>query len=62
MGDPPVARKCDTTGLEPHRNGGNTGPKFNLGWIREMAASSLGKLDEPQNPAYGFHSNEGRVA
>ena len=62
MGDPPVAHKCNTPGLEPHRNGGNTGPKLAFGWVREMAASSSGKLDEPQNPAYGFHRNEGRVA
>ena len=61
-GDPPVLRKRDTPGLEPHRGSGNTEPKFAFGRIREMAASSLRKLEEPQNPAYGFHRNEGRVA
>ena len=62
MGDPPVTRKRDTPGLEPHWCSGNTVPEFTLGWIREMAASSLRKLGGPQNPAYGFHRNEGRVA
>ena len=61
-GDPPVLRKRDTPGLEPHRGSGNTEPKFAFGRVREMAASSLRKLKEPQNPAYGFHRNEGRVA
>ena len=61
-GDPPVSRKRDTPGLEPHRGSGNTEPKFAFGRVREMAASSLRKLKEPQNPAYGFHRNEGRVA
>jgi len=61
-GDPPVARKRDTPGLEPHREGGNTRPKLAVRRVREMAASSSGKLGESQNPAYGFHRNEGRVA
>ena len=61
-GDPPVLRKRDTPGLEPHRGSGNTEPEFAFGRVREMAASSLRKLEEPQNPAYGFHRNEGRVA
>jgi len=61
-GDPPVMRKRDTPGLEPHRCSGNTESESTFGWVREMAASSLGKLGGPQNPAYGFHRNEGRVA
>ena len=58
-GDPPVSRKRDTPGLEPHRGSGNTEPKFAFGRVREMAASSLRKLKEPQNPAYGIPQERG---
>ena len=61
-GDPPAPRKRCTSGLEPHRDGGNAETKFAVRRVREMAASLLGKPSEPQNPAYGFHRNEGRVA
>ena len=55
MGDPPVLRKQDVPGLEPHRGLLRQPAGFAEKRIREMAAKPLEKSGGVQNPAYGFH-------